>query len=331
MPLIAMLYIDNERTNPYWNLALEEYLLKNSAQEYFMLWRNAPSIIIGRNQNTLSEINAEYVKAHSIPVVRRLTGGGAVFHDLGNLNYTFIINDNGGTGIDFKKYTLPILEVLHGLTVNAELTGRNDLTIDGRKFSGNAQCRYRNRLLHHGTLLFSSSLPDISAALKVDPSKFEGKSVQSVRNRVTNISEHLKMPLTLTGFKQLITENIQNSHNEFQFYTLCEQDQASVTSLEKEKYSTWEWNYGASPAFNITKRKKFPAGNFEVFMNVAGGKIREIHIFGDFFGECEVSDIENSLIDLRYEESAIRLKLSEFELSSYFSGIGVDDLLSLIF
>lgn len=331
MPLTVMLYIDNERTDPYWNLALEEYLLKSSAQEYFILWQNAPSIIIGRNQNTSSEINAEYVSAHSIPVVRRLTGGGAVFHDLGNLNYTFIVNDNGSTGIDFEKYTQPILDVLHGLSVNAELTGRNDLTIDGRKFSGNSQYRYRGRLLHHGTLLFSSSLPDISSALKVDSSKFEGKGVQSVRSRVTNISEHLKMPLTLTEFKQLVTANIRNSHSEFEIYILSEQELVSVSLLEREKYSKWEWNYGASPAYNISKRKKFSAGNLEVFMNVTGGKIRGTRIFGDFFGECEVSDIENSLTDLPYEESAIRKKISEFELSLYFSGIGIDDLLSLLF
>ena len=257
-----MLYIDNERTDPYWNLALEEYLLKNSSQEFFILWQNKPSIIVGRNQNTVSEINAEYVREHSIPVVRRLTGGGAVFHDLGNLNYTFIVNDNGGAGIDFEKYTQPVLEVLHGLSVNAELSGRNDLTIDGRKFSGNSQYRYRNRLLHHGTLLFSSNLPDISSALKVDPSKFEGKGVQSVRSRVTNISEHLKMPLTLAEFKNRITNNIKSSHSEFEVYNLSEQELTSINSLEKEKYSTWEWNYGASPAYNISKRKKFPCRRF---------------------------------------------------------------------
>lgn len=328
--MTAMLYIENECTDPYWNLALEEYLLKSSSQEFFILWQNKPSIIVGRNQNTASEINAEYVKKHSIPVVRRLTGGGAVFHDLGNLNYTFIVNDTWGAGIDFKKYTQPILEVLHELSVNAELTGRNDLTIDGRKFSGNSQYRYRGRLLHHGTLLFSSSLPDISSALKVDSSKFEGKGIQSVRSRVTNISEHLEKPLALTEFKHMITANIQNSHSEFDNYNLSKADIYAVNRLEKEKYSTWEWNYGASPAFNISKRKKFPAGNFEVFINVAKGKIREIHIFGDFFGECEVSDIENSLTGLPYEESAIRPKLSEFELSRYFSGIGIDDLLSSI-
>lgn len=326
-----MLYIDNERTDPYWNLALEEYLLTSSSQEFFILWQNKPSIIVGRNQNTISEINAEYVREHSIPVVRRLTGGGAVFHDLGNLNYTFIVNDNGGTGIDFEKYTQPILDVLHGLSVNAELTGRNDLTIGGRKFSGNSQYRYRNRLLHHGTLLFSSSLSDISSALKVNPSKLEGKGVQSVRSRVTNISEHLKTPVTLAELKKMITSNIKSSHSEFEVYNLSEQEITSINSLEKEKYSTWKWNYGASPVFNISKRKKLPAGNFDVFMNVTEGKIREIHIFGDFFGECEVSDIENNLTGLPYEKSAIKSKLTEFELSRYFSGVGIDDLLSLIF
>lgn len=331
VPLTAMLYIENERTDPYWNLALEEYLLKNSSQEFFILWQNNPSIIVGRNQNTVSEINAEYVREHSIPVVRRLTGGGAVFHDLGNLNYTFIVNDSESFGFDFEKYTAPILEVLHHLSVNAELSGRNDLTIDGKKFSGNSQYRYRGRLLHHGTLLFSSNLPDISSALKVNPSKFERKGIKSVRSRVTNISEHLNTPLTLAEFKNLITTNIKSSLREFEVYSLSEQELTSISSLEKEKYSTWEWNYGASPAYNITNRKKFSAGSVEIFMTVAEGMIRGIHIYGDFFGECEIQDIENSLADLPYEKTAIRKQLFEFELSRYFSGIGIEDLLSFMF
>lgn len=326
-----MFYIENERTNPYWNLALEEYLLKNSTQEFFILWQNSPSIIVGRNQNTVAEINAEYVKEHSIPVVRRLTGGGAVFHDLGNLNYTFIVNDSANARLDFKKYTAPILDVLRRLSVNAELSGRNDMTIDDRKFSGNSQYRYRGRLLHHGTLLFSSNLPDISSALKADPSKFEGKGIKSVRNRVTNISEHLGTPITLAEFKNLITANIKSSHSEFNVYSLSEQELAAVSLLEKEKYSTWEWNYGASPAYNITNRKKFPAGSVEVFLTVTGGMIRGIRIYGDFFGECEIQDIESSLAGLPYEKTAIRKQLLKFELSRYFSGIGIEDLLNVMF
>jgi lipoate-protein ligase A len=331
MLLTAMLYIDNERTNPYWNLALEEYLLKNSTQEFFILWRNAPSIIIGRNQNTMSEINVDYVREHSIPVVRRLTGGGAVFHDLGNLNYTFIVNDSEGSGFDFKIHTEPILEVLHSLSINAELSGRNDLTIDGKKFSGNSQYRYRGRLLHHGTLLFSSSISDISSALKVDPSKFEGKGVQSVRSRVTNISEHLKAPLPLPEFKRLITSHIQDSHREFEIYNFNEQDIASVNQLEKEKYATWGWNYGASPAYNCTNRKKFPAGSIEISMAVTGGKISDIRLCGDFFGEYELSDIESALKDVPYDKDAAKQVLSGFDLSRYFSGICMEDLLSAMF
>lgn len=326
-----MFYIDNESTDPYWNLALEEQLLQNSDQEYFILWRNAPSIIIGRNQNTLSEINTEYVREHSIPVVRRLTGGGAVFHDLGNLNYTFIVNDSAGSGIDFKKHTAPVLEVLHSLSVDAELSGRNDLTIGGKKFSGNSQYRYRGRLLHHGTLLFSSVLTDISSALKVDPSKLEGKGVKSVSSRVTNISEHLKKPLSLTEFKSLITENIQGSDSEFEYHILDKTESAAVDRLRQEKYATWEWNYGASPAFNIANRKKLPAGSVEVYSTVTGGIIQNIRFYGDFFGEYELSDLEKALTGLPYEQQAVGQRLSGFDISRYFSGIGTEELISVIF
>jgi len=186
-----MLIINDLRTDPYFNLAAEEYALKNFKADCFMLWRNEPSIIVGKHQNTLAEINLDYVKKRNIKVGRRLSGGGAVFHDLGNLNFTFI-----STGaqenrlVDFRRFTMPILEVLQNLGIEAVFEGRNDLTIHGRKFSGNAEHVWKNRILHHGTLLFSSVLTDLSEALKVDPLKFRDKAVKSIRSRVTNISKH---------------------------------------------------------------------------------------------------------------------------------------------
>ena len=191
-----MLLIYNEKTNPFFNLAMEEYFLKNFDEDIFILWRNESSVIVGKNQNTLSEINLDYIKENSIPVVRRQSGGGAVFHDLGNINFTFIASNNDNFS-DFKRFTTPIIELLKTLDINAKFSGRNDLLIDGCKFSGNAQYNYKNKVMHHCTLLFSSQISDMSNALKVKPIKFEGKSIKSVKARVTNISEHLKVPMDI--------------------------------------------------------------------------------------------------------------------------------------
>ena len=279
-----MLYLNNQNTFPYFNLALEEYILKEFNQECFMLWQNSPSIIVGKNQNSLSEINVDYVREHNIPVVRRLSGGGSVFHDLGNLNFTFIINDLENSFIDFKKFTLPIIEVLQKLSVNAELSGRNDMTIAGKKFSGNAQYKFKDRLLHHGTLLFTSNITELTSALRVDPSKFEGKGIKSVESRVTNISQHLKQPITINEFRSMIFQHIQDSHKDFIPYELSARDIEAINKMVRERYSTWEWNFGASPAYNFTNRRKFAGGSIEVYLTIVNGIIDRIKIYGDFFG-----------------------------------------------
>jgi lipoate-protein ligase A len=203
-----MLCLIRHETDPYFNLAAEEYAMTHFAAECFMLWRNAPAVIVGRHQNTLAEIDADYVRVNDIPVVRRLSGGGAVFHDLGNLNFTFIADSDGRAQVDFRRFTQPILEALQALGVDARFEGRNDLTIDGRKFSGNAEYVSGNRILHHGTLLFAARMADVSAALRPDPAKFADKAVKSVRSRVTNISEHLSQPMTVLAFRDHLMAHV---------------------------------------------------------------------------------------------------------------------------
>ncbi|KXG78404.1 Lipoate-protein ligase LplJ [Fervidicola ferrireducens] len=325
-----MLYIYNKSTNPYFNLAAEEYLLKEFEEEIFMLWRNGPSVIIGKNQNALAEIDVDYVKRNNIPVVRRLSGGGAVFHDLGNLNFTFIVNEDISNFADFKKFTEPIIEVLRKLSVNAEFSGRNDITIDGKKISGNAQYCYKNRILHHGTLLFSASIRDLSAALRPKSLKFEDKAVKSVEKRVTNISEHLKNPITIEEFIDLIMDHVKG-RKEGKVYEFTPEDIKNIEKLVKEKYGTWEWNFGESPKYKFKNEKKFPGGTVEVNMNVERGIIEDVKFYGDFFGRRDVTEIEELLKGVRHEEDEIKKALSKINIGDYFAGITVDELVSLFF
>lgn len=322
-----MLLINNTNTNAYFNLAMEEYFLKNTNEDIFLLWQNENSIIVGKNQNTLSEINYDYVKENNIKVVRRLSGGGAVFHDLGNINFTFIsCNDNSFS--DFKKFTMPIVEALKELNVHAEFSGRNDLLIDGQKFSGNAQYNYKNKVMHHGTLLFSSEINDLSNALKVKPSKFQGKSVKSVKSRVTNISSHLDKKMTVLEFKDYLMDFIDKRDENSHFYELNDKDVESINKLVEEKYSTWEWNFGYSPKYSLYNELKYPGGNVEFSLDVHDGLIKDIKFFGDFFGKEDISFIENKLRNVKHNEYSIKSALEDVDINNYFLNCNIDILVS---
>ena len=326
-----MLCIIRHETDPYFNLAAEEYVLKNFERDSFMLWRNEPAIIVGKHQNTLAEINQEYVKENMIKVVRRLSGGGAVFHDLGNLNFTFIASGENHQLVDFRKFTQPILEVLQKLKIEARFEGRNDLTIDGRKFSGNAEHVHKNRVLHHGTLLFSSQMADLSSALKVDPDKFQDKAVKSVRSRVTNISEHLKTPLSVLEFRDLVLKHVMESTPGAELYSFTQDDIAAISRLRDEKYITWEWNFGYSPKYNFRKTVKTNGGKLEVTLEVVNGTIEKARFFGDYFNKLDPVDIEQALTGTLHNETAIRERLKDFEIPDYFLKINSEELITSLF
>jgi lipoate---protein ligase len=327
-----MLIIKRHNTDPFFNLAAEEYVLKNFDEDCFMLWRNEPCIIVGKHQNTLAEINVEYVKKHNIPVVRRLSGGGAVFHDLGNLNFTFIQTGIQENLIDFRKYTEPILEVLQQMGIDARFEGRNDLTIGGRKFSGNAEHIWKNRVLHHGTLLFSSHMPNLAEALNADPLKFQDKAVKSVRSRVTNISEHLKSEMDVTQFATLIHDHIASKYPDVRIIELSQDDHDKIHELVRNKYSTWEWNFGYSPNYNFRKVVRTErSGTIEFDFDVRNGTILHAKIFGDYFNRFDTEEIEVALAGISHSEPGIVEALKPFQIEDYFAGLTLNELIEGMF
>lgn len=327
-----MLIIRRHNTDPYFNLATEEYVLKEIKDDTFMLWRNAPSIIVGKHQNTLAEINLEYVRENNIKVVRRLSGGGAVFHDLGNLNFTFTMKGEGNNLINFRKYTEPILEVMVKLGIDARFEGRNDLTIGGKKFSGNAMHIWKNKVLSHGTLLFSSHMPDLSAALNADPLKFKDKAVKSVRSRVTNISDHLITPMNVLEFSTLIENHIMEKYPDAILYELSDEDHERIREMVASKYGTWKWNFGYSPQYNFSKVLRTQnSGTIEFNIDVTDGIIRDIRIFGDYFNMCDTEEIENALRNIQHSKGKIREALSPYNISDYFNNLTVDEFLEGLF
>ncbi len=329
-----MINIVNTSKDPHFNLALEEYALHylDPANDYVIIWQNEPSVIIGRNQNTVEEINAEFVKKHQINVVRRLSGGGAVYHDLGNLNYTLIVSSDEDVAGSFRKFTEPVIEVLRSLGVPAEFSGRNDIVIDGKKFSGNAQYWSKNRLLHHGTLLFNSDLAVVQEALNVQTDKLHSKGIKSVRSRVTNIYPYLKTPLSIEEFKTILLEHLlKGESGDSKEYILGEKDLAVIQELMDKRYLLWEWNYGHSPAFDFEKTRRYPGGQLSLKLNVKGGKIQDIRIFGDFFGKRNAAELTEMLIGQQYREEVIRSLLSTIDFEEYFTAISRDNFIECLF
>lgn len=325
-----MVYLESHSTDPYFNLALEEYVFNclDPGKQYFMLWQNDNTIVVGKYQNTAEELNQQYVEEHGIRVARRLSGGGAVYHDKGNLNFTFITDQKDVPDFQFQVFVTPVVKVLEQIGVHAEFNGRNDITINGLKFSGNSQYAKRGRVLHHGCIMLDSNLSSVAEALRVKEIKYASRSTKSVRSRVTTINANAPEPVTMEQFKRLLKEYIFRTAG-LETVTLTEEQLAEIQALRDEKYATWEWNYGRSPDYEVKKEMKFPAGLVSAAMSIEKGHIRALRFYGDFFGNGELFELEEALKGAPMDEE-LEAVLERLNVGYYMNGISAQELYKLL-
>ena len=325
-----MYYLETKSRDPYYNLAFEEYVFEklDRSHAYFLLWQNSNTIVVGKYQNTAEEINQGVVYEKGIRVARRLSGGGAVYHDDGNLNFTFIVDAGNIEDFQFEAFVKPVVKTLEKMGVKAEFNGRNDITIDGMKFSGNSQYMKHGRIMHHGCIMLDSNLASVADALNVRAAKFESKSVKSVKSRVTTINAHTAHKYTMEEFKKLLVETIAET-NHLEKLELTEEQKKEIEQLRRDKYALWEWNYGKSPKYTMRYEKKFPSGLVSVYLNADHGKIKDIHFYGDFFGNGDIHELEEKL-----KEQPLNLSLENAleaaGVENYMAGITAKDIAEML-
>lgn len=325
-----MVYLESTSTDPYYNLAMEEYIFEklDRSKSYFFLWQNSNTVVVGKYQNTAEEIHQKYVDAHGIRVARRLSGGGAVYHDKGNLNFTFVVDANGQSNFDFSVFVVPVIRVLKQLGIQAEFTGRNDITIQGKKISGNSQYIKDGRLLHHGCVMLDSNLTTVADVLKVKDSKFTSKSAKSVHSRVTTINEHAASPVSMDTFKQLLKAEIFRT-NQMETMEISKEGMEEIERLRNEKYATWDWIYGQSPPYDMKQELKLPSGSVTVYLQAEHAHIKNIRFFGDFFGNGEISELEQAMQGLPLD-ATLEEKLEGLRIPWYLHGFSPHDISELL-
>ena len=326
-----MRYLKNPSTNPYYNMAFDEYCLESLSidEPVFYLWQNRPAVIVGFNQEVNTEVNLEYLKENGIDLVRRVTGGGAVYHDLENLNYT-IVGRSEDLERDYPEYASLLAKALQTLGVPATLSGRNDILVEGRKVSGFAKRVCKNRLMVHGTLMYNVDVDVLTHVLNPSTTKLQSKGIASVRSRVANLCDYLPEIPDIQTFSQRLEEILSNNYTDTE-YQLTETDLANIQRLTDKKFATWEWNYGRSPKATLVHSARLACGTVEIHLTLAENRIASCRFGGDFLGNLPASDVEKALTGIPYEINEIRKCLSKIEINRYFDRVLVDDLLEMMF
>ena len=326
-----MVLIESPKTDPAFNLALEEYVFEQAdpARHYLMLWQNDRTVVVGVHQNTAQEVNASFIREHHIRVVRRLSGGGAVYHDRGNLNYTLISEQSADNAFCFERFSRPVIRAMRAFGTGAEAGGRNDILIGGKKVSGNAQYVKHGRILHHGCIMIDTDLEMVAGALHTSDVKYRSRAIASVRSRVTTVKNEADREVSVEAFKQELIRCVSEGETEFSTYELNGEDLRAVNDLAAKKYDTWEWNYGSSPDYDVCKERRFDAGVVTAFLSVSEGKIASVRFYGDFFGTGDIRELEDALRGVSLN-GGLEETLSRLGAEAYIHGVKPSELAALL-
>ena len=322
------------------NLATEQYLMNNKKfdEPLVLFYYEGPCIIVGRNQNTLEEINQKYVEEHNITVTRRLSGGGAVYQDLGNLCFSFVVDSDSEEFGDFKSFVQPVVDALHAMgATTAEVSGRNDILVDGKKFSGNAMYSHSGKTFSHGTLMLDVDQDVIAHALNVPEDKMKSKGIKSVRSRVTNLKPYLApeyQNLTVPEFRDILLKELFQVKDlkaiADKEVTINDDEKVAIDKIYNDYYNNWDWVYGNSPEFTVKKRQHFTAGTIDARLLVEGGKIKNLKFYGDFFGPADATELADKLTGVRYDREHVGAILDSVDTQQYFNGIPTAEVLDLL-
>ena len=326
-----MRYLRNTSTDVYFNMAFDEYALEQLPldEPLFFLWQNRSAVIIGLNQNAYAEVDINYLHQHDIVLARRITGGGAVYHDLGNLNYT-IVGRSSDIERDYPEYARHMQQALQALGVQAELSGRNDILVDGRKVSGYAKRVYKDRLMVHGTLMYDVDIEKLTKALTPPTEKLLVKGITSVKSRVANLKDYLPNITNIGAFSNALEQHLSRQYQDSE-YLLTEKQLEEIHTISTSKFATPDWIYGRAPESTFTYARRLPCGNVEVYLSIKKGHIENCRIDGDFIGSSPITAVEELLKGSFYERVALQQRLSGIDIQRYLDNTTTEAFINLLF
>lgn len=338
---LTTLYVPHDSTDVYWNFGVESYFVEHLPEDcaVFLFWRTTPTLMLGKYQNVLSEININYAREHSLNLVRRMSGGGTIYTDLGGWQYSFI-QPQREEEIEFSSFIAPVLAALRSLGIPAEFSGRNDIMVHGRKCSGNAQYKQKGVVVHHGSMLFDTNLDAIVQSTTVDDAKLISKGIASVRERVINLRDCLEPELSAkmdsAAFGRYMSETLsrlrasEQRGAELQVHTLSANEIAEINRLGDQLYRREEALWGRNPAFSIKNSERFPGGRVTLSLNVEHGHITDAALSGDFFGTLKEGELSRALAGCPYKREEVFKRLLETGIADKLYRITAEELTSLI-